>query len=125
VSADGDLGSLDEAVVFCLYRVAQEALRNVGRHAAARRVDVSLSRDGSEVLLSITDDGRGFDPGVASSGQGLGLRSVDERVRMVSGRVVIDSVPGRGTALRIYVPADGGAATLPDQLQPANFARTR
>ena len=61
----------------CLYRVVQEALRNIAKHAAARRVDVTVRRVADEVLLAVADDGRGFDLATArGQGGGLGLRSI-------------------------------------------------
>jgi len=91
-------------VALCLYRVTQEGLGNVARHAKADHVRLTLSREGADVVLTIADDGRGFDLAEARRQHGLGLISLDERVRIVGGRLTIDSQPERGTELRITVP---------------------
>jgi signal transduction histidine kinase len=85
-----------------LLRVCQEALANVRKHAAARRVSVRLCYADGAVRLTVADDGRGFDPGAADGGYGLnGMR---ERVRQVGGTVEVDSAPGRGTKVSAEVP---------------------
>jgi PAS domain S-box-containing protein len=102
--ADADLGPLDADTSLCLYRITQEALRNVAKHADAHCVGVALSRTPDGVQLSIVDDGKGFDL-VESRGKGagLGLISIDERVRMLGGTVHIDTHPG-GTRMQIQIP---------------------
>ena len=102
--ADGDLGTVPSAVALCLYRVTQEGLGNVARHAKARRARVTVSHEGNAVVLVIGDDGRGFDPAEARRREGLGLISLDERVRLVGGRMAVDTQSQRGTELRIVVP---------------------
>jgi two-component system sensor histidine kinase UhpB len=93
-------------VALCLFRVTQEALQNIARHASARHVQVSLTRSATNVELSIADDGAGFDPERAHlAGGGLGLQSIRERVRMARGRLMIDSAPGRGTTVWVSVAA--------------------
>jgi signal transduction histidine kinase len=86
-------------------RVAQEALHNALRHAAARRIELSLgpSAHGGAVL-TVRDDGAGFAVGAASGARGLGLVSMRERADSVGGRVQLDSAPGRGTTVRLEVP---------------------
>src|SRR5262245_61628562 len=102
--ADGEFGMVPPDVALCLYRVTQEGLRNVARHANARHVRVTLGRDIDEVILAICDDGRGFDLTEARRRHGLGLISLDERVRLVGGRLMIDTHLERGTELRVVVP---------------------
>ena len=102
VRADPDLGVIDAVRALCLYRITQEALRNIAKHAGARQVDIILSRSGDEVVLSIADDGKGFDlETVRQHSGGLGLRSIDERVRLARGNVSIDTAPGRGTKISV------------------------
>jgi ligand-binding sensor domain-containing protein/signal transduction histidine kinase len=92
-------------IALCLHRVAQEALRNIARHAKASRVEVALTLVDEDILeLKIADDGQGFDVAQARESGGLGLISIDERVRLVSGRVWIQSALGQGTELRVRVP---------------------
>lgn len=90
------------------FRVAQEALTNVIRHAHARRVDVDLRVVGGALELAVRDDGRGFDVGAArrraARGESQGLLGMQERVALVGGVLEIDSVPGRGTAVRARLP---------------------
>jgi signal transduction histidine kinase/ABC-type uncharacterized transport system substrate-binding protein len=102
--ADDDLGSVPPDVALCLYRVTQEALRNAARHAKADRVWVSLERQRGYLALVIRDDGRGFDLEESRARGGLGLISLDERVRLVGGRITIDTKPGRGTEIHAVVP---------------------
>lgn len=114
-SADGDFGSTSADIALCLYRVAQEGLRNVMTHANARRAEVRLFRAGDFAELSIADDGRGFDiVGTARNGHGLGLVSISERVRLVGGTVSIMTELNKGTRLRVQVPANGHAPGLPN-----------
>jgi signal transduction histidine kinase/ligand-binding sensor domain-containing protein len=102
--ADKGLGEIPADIALCLYRVAQEALHNAARHADAHRVEVALASSESDSLeLRITDDGRGFDVAQAKHG-GLGLVSIDERVRLVAGHVRIRSEQGKGTELQVHVP---------------------
>lgn len=93
----------------CLFRVAQEALNNVVRHAGVHAATVSLQQMDDGVLLVVADDGVGFDlknPGKAMS---LGLASMRERVRLVHGTLDVESAPGRGTTVSAWVPAEGGS----------------
>ena len=112
-SADGDFESTSADAALCLYRVAQEGLRNVVMHANAESAEVRLSRAGDLAELSIADDGRGFDILRAGQrGHGLGLVSISERVRLLGGNVSIVTEQNKGTRLRVQVPANGhsGAA---------------
>jgi len=101
--ATDTLDRLDADTALCLYRVAQEALSNVIKHARARTAIVELKRTAGDVALDITDDGIGF---VVPDGgaTGLGLRSMEERVRLSRGTITVDSRPGHGTSLVVRVP---------------------
>ena len=102
--ANGELATVPPDVSLCLYRVTQEGLGNVARHATAQQARVTVSRDGDGVVLTIGDDGRGFDLVEARRAHGLGLISLDERVRLLGGHLIITSTPQRGTELRITIP---------------------
>jgi signal transduction histidine kinase len=102
--ADAGLEELPADVALCLYRVAQEALYNIAQHAGARRVEVALTRSDDILEMRIADDGQGFDLAAARRHGGLGLISIDERVRLVQGGVQIVAEPRRGTELRVRVP---------------------
>jgi two-component system CheB/CheR fusion protein len=91
----------------CLYRIAQEVLNNVSKHAQATRVDVILERRDHHVVLIIEDDGIGFDPKLASAaddGRGLGLIGLSERVGLVGGTLDIESEPNAGTTIFVRAP---------------------
>ncbi len=85
-----------------LYRVAQEALQNIGKHANAQHVGVTLLYTDSEIQLTIVDDGDGFD--AAAARNGLGLRSMQERLDEVAGRLDVASEVTKGSRIRAYVP---------------------
>ncbi len=90
-----------------LYRVAQEALNNIAKHAQASSVDIVLERRADHVLLIIEDDGVGFDTvNISSAGdRGLGLAGMRERAALVGGKVVIETQPGEGTTIIVRIPA--------------------
>jgi signal transduction histidine kinase len=91
-----------------LFRVAQEALANVGKHAGASRVGLTMSYMDDVVVLDVRDDGRGFVPEAnprTRGGSGFGLAAMEQRVRRVSGGFTVESAPGEGTALSVSVPA--------------------
>ena len=98
-----DVQGLDPEVETGLYRIAQEALNNAARHAAASEFHVRLAQNAQGVTLQITDNGRGFDPGAIPAGS-LGLLGMAERVQQVNGRLTIDSAPGEGTTINVEVP---------------------
>jgi len=92
-----------------LYRMVQEALTNIRRHAAARHVDLTLARDGNTVVLVVCDDGLGFDLAtiqqhIAASGLHFGLAGIQERARLLGGVAEISSAPGQGTRLEVRIP---------------------
>jgi signal transduction histidine kinase len=98
---------LPNEVAFCVYRVAQEALRNIARHARVTTARVSLVGTGQDLLLSVQDEGVGFDPAGARAQLGLGLSSMEERVRLIQAELTIRSEPGRGTTVTMRVPLTG------------------
>jgi two-component system sensor histidine kinase UhpB len=100
---DGEPGRLDEERQTVLYRFAQEALTNAGRHSGAGQVDVVLAFSDAGAELAIRDDGVGFDPIAARVG-GLGLEGMAERARIVGGELDLRSSPGAGTELTLRVP---------------------
>ncbi|WP_371232825.1 transporter substrate-binding domain-containing protein [Pseudomonas sp. QE6] len=96
--------ALSDAKAIGLFRILQEALTNVMRHAQAHTVELQLSVEGDELCLRIEDDGVGFDPGATRQGVSFGLVGMRERVLMFGGTLQIDSQPGEGTTLWIRVP---------------------
>jgi signal transduction histidine kinase len=102
IEADCDL---PDHIQTALYRIAQEALQNVVKHAGAERVKVRLFTVSETVLLQVRDDGRGFDPTPpASSAYGLGLPSMRERADLCGGRLTVTSRPGGGTVVEACMP---------------------
>jgi two-component system sensor histidine kinase UhpB len=94
------LPSLPRETELVLYRVAQEALTNVARHAGASHVELGVSRQGSAVVLRVADDGRGI-----RAPEGAGIQGMRERARMVGGRLDIHGRAGGGTEVTLVVPA--------------------
>jgi two-component system sensor histidine kinase UhpB len=98
----GEPDKVAEVVQTAIYRVAQEALTNVTRHAGATVVELVVAQTNGEVELRVSDDGRGFDPAVR--GGGLGLVGMAERARLVGGELDVRSAPGGGTTITLRVP---------------------
>ncbi|MEU9103411.1 sensor histidine kinase [Streptomyces xanthophaeus] len=99
-----------------LLRIAQSALANVVRHARAGRAEITLTFMDSSVTLDVVDDGRGFDPSSAPSGEGgFGLPAMRSRAETLGGLFTVESDPGQGTAVAVTLPlpADADAAPLP------------
>jgi signal transduction histidine kinase len=107
LAAAASLEAIPQNIALCLYRVVQEALRNIAAHAGAHQVRVALSSTAAGLELTIADDGQGFDLTEARRRGGLGLISLDERVRLVGGSVRINTQLQRGTELRVQVPLGG------------------
>jgi PAS domain S-box-containing protein len=101
-NVDAQLSGSDATNV---YRIAQEALNNILKHANARQVQVQLENDLHCVRLVVRDDGRGFDPGASRTrGSGYGLTTMLERAKMLGGSLSIESFPGQGTKLVVELP---------------------
>jgi two-component system, NarL family, sensor histidine kinase UhpB len=106
---DGDPNELPEVIQTAIYRVTQEALTNVARHAGATAVEVDLRGDEGQAELRVRDDGAGFDPGAirragtVEPGAGLGLSGMAERARLVGGELDLRSSPGSGTTVTLRV----------------------
>jgi PAS domain S-box-containing protein len=96
--------SLSPEISLCLYRVVQESLRNIARHSGAKDARVKLIGSGESVELIIADEGVGFDLQQARARGGLGLASMEERIKLLSGSFQIKSRPGSGTKLKVHIP---------------------
>ena len=94
-----------------IYRMVQEALTNVAKHAAATRLEIALLMKDDAVSIEVRDDGRGFDP--AHPANGFGLVGIRERVLLVDGEVTITSAEGRGTVIRALIPVRTSEADIP------------
>jgi len=96
-------GAVPHEIGLSLFRVLQEALHNVVKHSGVRRVEVQLRQDSSGIQLVVCDLGKGFDLDAVLQGKGLGLTSMQERVRLVGGTIAIDSKPEAGTTIQVRV----------------------
>ena len=94
-----------------LYRIVQELLQNIQKHAGAERVLLQVIRHQGRCTVILEDNGRGFDLTAARTKDGLGLRSVESRVRYLGGHIDWDSVPGEGTSITIELPIRKPAST--------------
>jgi signal transduction histidine kinase/ligand-binding sensor domain-containing protein len=113
VRGDGGIDGLPPEIEIVAFRVVQEAVTNVLRHAAARRAVVTIERTGGRLRISIEDDGKGFDVArnmeITATGKALGLLGMQERVLMLAGELEIVSKPGGGTVVRASLPAEAAA----------------
>lgn len=101
--------SLPGEVTICIFRVVQESLSNIARHARASHVDVELNCEEEEIALSIFDDGVGFEVKQSGAPVGhLGLLSMKERARLAKGTLEVTSTPGHGTRIRMVIPLPPG-----------------
>lgn len=95
---------LERERALILYRIAQEAMRNVAKHADATTAEISVELAQGSLTLSVKDNGRGFDTGDARKATGLGMISMGERARLAEGQLNVWSTPGSGTTIRVSVP---------------------
>lgn len=95
---------LPEDVALCLYRVTQEAIQNVIKHSGARLAQVELERQEGALVLTIADDGQGFEVGAPRAKSSLGLVGMRERAHAVQGEIAIESKPGEGTRVKVRIP---------------------
>jgi signal transduction histidine kinase len=96
--------NLPKDVALCVYRIAQEALRNLAKHAAVNEAWVTLVRTGAELLLRVQDKGVGFDSAARHAQPGLGLSSMEERARLIQAKLSVTSAFGQGTTVEVRVP---------------------
>jgi PAS domain S-box-containing protein len=114
--ADEIVDAVPSEVATTCFRIAQEALTNVVRHAQATAVTMSLARQGAALELVVRDSGRGFDTALAMAraqhGASLGLLGMRERAALIGATLVIESTPGQGTAIRVLLPLVAGSGEL-------------
>jgi signal transduction histidine kinase/ligand-binding sensor domain-containing protein len=118
---DAANGALPKELEINLYRVVQEGINNIIKHSGATRAEVIISRSSRQLLVTIADDGKGFDPNGAATGRtdvssqrrGFGLTGIGERARMLSGELTVQSELGRGTTLSIRIPLQEHTAAAP------------
>ena len=121
VAAEFDSDNLSDDYKTCVYRVVQEALNNCAKHSQASTIRIKVQQGSAGLLLTIQDDGQGFD---AAQTKGLGLLGIQERAARLGGTCVVDSTPGAGTVLSVELPfqsGNGGSqAPDPDHRSPVN-----
>lgn len=117
VHFDGDEmpQDLSDESTLTFYRIAQEALHNIAKHAAASEAWIRLVRDANAVTLVIEDDGNGFDPELTREKVGLGLISMTERMQLLDGKLVVESAPGQGTRVVARAPRSEAKAVTDDE----------
>jgi len=105
LQAQGSFEGVPLPVALCIYRITQEALQNVAKHANVEKAEVELSRLDGILRLSVSDRGAGIEPRPATPRVGLGLVSIRERTRLVNGAFEIQSKPNQGTIVSVRIPA--------------------
>jgi signal transduction histidine kinase len=109
--SDGVPAIVSQEISICLFRVMQEGLHNALKHSGVRFFDVKMHGSPTEIHLTVRDSGVGFDPELIRDTQGLGLISMQERVRLVQGTISITSKPHSGTKISVRVPLSAGEQT--------------
>jgi signal transduction histidine kinase len=113
-SADNIPRIVDPDVALCLFRIVQEALQNLKKHSGAARAEVRLIRRADRISVSVYDPGKGFDMNDMRAQEGLGIHSMEERARLLSGYFKIHSEPGRGTRVEAAIPLPTTIGQTPD-----------
>jgi signal transduction histidine kinase len=101
---------IDRAGATALFRIVQEALTNVARHAAATQVDVRLGKENGDLILEVRDNGKGVSEEELSARTSLGILGMRERALLLGGTLTISGTPGNGTTVRVRMPAFGQVA---------------
>lgn len=117
LDVNGDATTLRSELATALFRIAQECLTNVMRHANARQVTLQLDISPQTITLRVQDDGRGVDPRAVR--HGLGLLGIQERARLLGGEATIEPAPGGGTVVQVRLPAAHRSDHNPAQVHPA------
>jgi two-component system, NarL family, sensor kinase len=102
-------GAIPKDIALCLYRVIQEGLKNIEKHAKITQAQISLQGLSGSIRLLIQDVGAGFDPHTIKNKAGLGLSSIRERVGFINGTMSVKSEQGKGTEIEVFVPLEGRA----------------
>ena len=123
----GQRDRLPSEVELVLYRVAQEAMTNIAKHAKASKAEIILVRSAESVEITIDDDGRGFDPAIPTrrdeSGLGLGLFGMEERVALVGGKLSVHQLRPSGVRIRAWIPTTGRGVSEAHSIDDRTIAR--
>jgi len=96
--------AIPKDVALCIYRIMQESLRNIAKHAKVKTAEVLLTGVDNGIQLCVKDDGAGFNPADIHGKGRLGLASMKERARLIQGKLSIQSQPGQGTIIKVWAP---------------------
>lgn len=107
-----DESALNSTQTIALYRIIQESLTNISRHAKASRVAIHCEDEGDALLLEVTDNGVGFDASAEPFVEGWGLMGMRERARLLGGTFSVKSIPGSGTGIQVRIPLGGDRRIL-------------
>jgi signal transduction histidine kinase len=110
-----DSVAIPKDISIALFRIVQEGLNNIIRHADAQHVMLELTSNGNEYAFTLRDDGRGFNPNGSRNSWPHGIMGMQHRVRALAGRFSLESAPGKGTTLRVAVPTTAPVAAKLDQ----------
>jgi PAS domain S-box-containing protein len=116
--------SVPSAVALCLFRVAEESLTNIAKHSKARSANIQVTGAPDGITLTVADGGSGFDMTTPGSKAGLGLVSMQERLRVLHGTIRVDSAPSRGTTINAWVPAMALTSAGDDAAHRSETGRT-
>ncbi len=103
-SVDGDLENLDKNMELMIYRIIQECLQNIIKHANADKVDISVIAENGEIDVTVEDNGVGFDTSLVENAGGMGLKNIKSRIEFLNGELDINSQPGEGCVVAFYIP---------------------
>lgn len=103
-SAEGNFEGISESTALMIYRIMQECVLNVLKHANASRLDVSMISDNNEIDVMIEDNGAGFDINADKVSTGIGMKNIRSRIEYLSGRLDITSSKEQGTLIAFYIP---------------------
>ena len=114
LTISNDCIAVQEASAIVVFRIVQESLTNVARHAKASKVDISIHADRSDLVVEVRDNGQGFEPLAVQSVKSLGLLGMEERALSLGGHMDIWSAPGKGTTVRFSMPYSDSGAAVPN-----------
>ena len=104
-SAEGNLTNINSEKEIMIYRIIQECIQNVLKHAKANKLDIAIIAENDEIDVTIEDNGIGFNPDLVSTGESIGMQNIRSRINFLNGTLDINSQPGLGTIIAFYIPA--------------------
>lgn len=109
IQAEGEPVAIDKQKELILFRIIQEVLNNILKHADARNISAKISYQPDHLELLVEDDGKGFEPGEhqPENGSGLGLRNMHNRAKLIGAAFSVKSIPGKGTRVQVNLPING------------------